>query len=123
MQRGITVKLPITTNAVVVPNADKQGALLVTVARDGSVYLGVNLTSTSELAEKLRSALSTRTEKTLYIKADERTSYESVIKILDSLRTAGVQGVTLLTAQPDSEHPGALIPPRGLEMLVASRQR
>ena len=80
MQRGITVKLPITTNAVVVPNADRQDALLVTVARDESVYLDVNLTSTSELAEKLRGALSTRTEKTLCIKADERTSMRVLLK-------------------------------------------
>jgi biopolymer transport protein ExbD len=119
-QRGITVELPPTSNAVTVPDADREDALVVTVTRDGSVYLGVNLTSTATLAEKVRDVCSNRSQKTLYIKADARIPYASLVRILDSVRTAGVQGVTLLTAQPDSENPGTLVPPKGLPMLIVT---
>lgn len=119
-QRGITVDLPPTSNAVAVPDADKEDALVVTVTRDGSVYLGVNLTSTAILAEKVRNVLSHRSQKTLYVKADARTPYASLVRILDSVRIAGVQGVTLLTAQQDSESPGTPMPPKGLEMLIVT---
>ena len=119
-QKGISVDLPPTINAVAVPDADKQDALVVTVTRDGSVYLGVNLTSTATLAEEVRNVLSHRSQKTLYIKADARIRYASLVRILDSVGTAGVQAVTLLTAQRDSENPGTLVPPKGLEILIVT---
>ena len=119
-QKGITVDLPPTSNAVAVPDADKEDAVVVTLTRDGSVYLGVNLTSTATLAEEVRSVLSNRTQKTLYIKADSHISFASFVRILDSVRTAGVQGVTLLTTQRDSENPGPVVPPKGLEMLIVT---
>jgi len=112
MQKGISVQLPVTSNAVSVLKADKEDALVVTVRHDGSVYLGVNPISTTELPAKLKTALSNRAEKTVYIKADARTPYASVVKVLDFLRTAGVEGVTLLTAQQDAEEPGMTATPR-----------
>ncbi len=119
-QKGITVDLPPTSTAVTVPDADKKDAVVVTVTRDGSVYLGVNLTSTAALADEVRSVLSNRSQKTLYIKADARIPYASLVGILDSARTAGVQEVTLLTTQRDSESPGTVVPPKGLEMLIVT---
>jgi biopolymer transport protein ExbD len=119
-QKGITVDLPPTSNAVAVPGADKDDALVVTVTPDGSVYLGVNLTSPATLADKIRDVLSNRSPKTLYIKADARTAYASLVRVLDAVRTAGVQQVTLLTAQRDSQSPGTLVPPKGLEMLIVT---
>jgi biopolymer transport protein TolR len=118
MQRGVSVELPVTSNAKPVPNADNEDALVVTVTYDGKVYLGVTPVTTAELGEKVKQALSNRAEKTLYIKGDSRTTYGSVVKVLDSVRTAGVEGLTLLTAQRDTEEPGTLVPPKGLEMLM-----
>ena len=120
LQRGVSVQLPVTSNAVSVPKADKEDALVVTVRHDGSVYLGVNPIRTTELPAKLKTALSDRAEKTVYIKADARTPYASVVKVMDSLRTIGVEGVTLLTAQQDAEEPGSMVPPKGLEMQVVA---
>ena len=117
MRHGISVELPVTANAVPVPKAENDDSLIVTVTYNGSVYLGVSPISPTELAEKVRSALSNQAEKTLYIKADARTPYASLIKVLDSVRTAGVEGLTLLTAQRDAEEPGIS---KGLEMLVVS---
>jgi biopolymer transport protein ExbD len=119
-QRGISVDLPVTSNAVAVPDADKKDALVVTVTYDGSLYIGVDQIEASALPEKIRNVLSDRDEKTLYIKADARSPYMSFVRILDSARTAEVQRVTLLTAQPGSEEPRALVPPKGLEVLLAS---
>jgi biopolymer transport protein ExbD len=119
-QKGITVDLPPTSNAVAVPDADKEDAVVVTVTRGGSVYLGVNLTSTAALADEVRSVLSNRSQKILYIKADARIPYASLVRILDSVRTTGVQEVTLLTSQRNSESPGTVVPPKGLEMLIAT---
>jgi biopolymer transport protein ExbD len=118
MQKGISVELPVTSNAVPIPEADQEDALIVSVTDDGSVYFGVDPISPAALAEKVRDALSNRTERKLYIKADARTPYANVVKVLDAMRTAGVEAPNLLTAQRDSSGPGTLIPPKGLEVLI-----
>ena len=118
MQKGISVELPLTGNAVPMPDADQEDSLIVSVTADGSVYFGANPISPAALAEKIKGGLSDRTEKKLYIKADARTPYASVVNVLDAMRTAGVEAPNLLTAQQDSSEPGTLVPPKGLEVLV-----
>ena len=55
------------------PDADQEDALIVSIKDDGSVYFGVNPICPAALAEKVKAALSNRTEKPLYVKADART--------------------------------------------------
>jgi biopolymer transport protein TolR len=118
LQKGISVKLPVTTNAVPVPDADLKDASIVTVSDDGSVFFGIGLTTPLSLAEKIEGDLPNRTEKNLFIKADARASYSSVAKVLDAVHVAGVEAATLLTAQTDSSKADLPIPPKGLEVLV-----
>ena len=118
MQKGISVQLPVASNAVAMPDADQKDSLIVTVTDGGSVYFGVDPISPAALAEKIRSGLSNRAEKKLYIKADARTPYASVAKVLDAVRTEGVKAPNLLTAQRGSAETGTLVPPQGLEVLI-----
>jgi biopolymer transport protein TolR len=118
MQKGISVQLAIAGNAVPMPDADQEDALIVTITADGGVYLGVNPITPAALTAKVKDRLSNRPEKKLYIKADARTQYTNVAKVLDAARAAGVDAPNLLTAQSDSSQHGTLVPPRGLEVLV-----
>ncbi len=118
MQRGISVQLPATSNAVAVPSADKGDALVVAVTHDGRVYLGTDLISPADLADKVKSEVATRADKKLYIKADARTPYATVVKVLDAVHTSGVQELTLLTDQREPPEAGKLVTPKGLQMLV-----
>ena len=121
LQRGVSVQLAVTSNAVAVPNADNQDALVVALTADGTTYLGVNPLSTSALADSVRNVLATRNEKTLYIKADARVPYACLVAVIDAVRNAGVVGLTLLTAQQDSADQGRrLVAPKGLEMRVVN---
>jgi len=120
LRKGISVELPRTTSAVSVPEADKEDALVVTIKRDGSAYLGTNPIGIAELAEKSKDALSTRAEKNVYLKADAHSAYASVIGVLDFLHSAGIEGVTLLTVQSEEPAPGTLTPPKGLVMRIVS---
>ena len=119
LQRGVSVQQPVTSNAVAVPNADKQDALVVALTADGSVYLAGDRLSASALADRLRSILTTRNEKALYIKADARVPYARLVEVIDAMQRSGVEGVTLLTAQQDAADQGnRLVPPKGLQMRV-----
>jgi biopolymer transport protein TolR len=118
MQKGISVQLPLASSAIPMPEADQEDALIVSVTDDGDVYVGIDPTSPIDLAEKIKGDLSSRTEKKLYIKADARTAYSNVVKVLDAMRTAGFEAPNLLTHQRDSSELGTLVPPKGIEVLV-----
>ena len=122
MQRGISVDLPVSSNAVAVPAADKEDALVVTVTQDGSLYLGINPMGISALAGRVRDVLAHRKEETLYVKADARALYTDVVRVLDAVRGAGVENITLLTAQVDTKTQGFPVAPKGLEMQVVRRR-
>ena len=120
MQRGITVQMPATSNAVAVPNADKEDALVVAVTQDGGIYLRTNPMSPVDLAQQLKDAMAGQKTKALYIKADARAPYASVVKVIDAVHAAGIEGFTLLTDQRDSGDDRKLVPPKGLEMRLVS---
>ena len=123
LQRGVSVQMPVTRNAVAVPAADSQDALVVALTADGTVYLRSDRLATPALADRVRSTLSTRSEKTLYIKADARVPYARLVEVIDALQTSGVEGLTLLSAQQDVADQGSrLVRSKGLEMRVNRRQ-
>ena len=124
LQRGVSVQMPVTRNAVAVPNADGQDALVVALTADGTAYLRGDRLATPALADRVRTLLSTRNEKTLYIKADARVSYARLVEVIDAVQKSGIEGLTLLTAQQDAADQGnRLVAPKGLEMRVVNGRR
>ena len=90
---------------------------------DGSAYVGGDRLSEPALAERVRSVLSTRNDKTLYVKADARVPYARLVAVIDAVWTSGIENVTLLTdALPGASAPGGKpIAPKGLEMRVVKK--
>jgi biopolymer transport protein ExbD len=123
MQPGISVEMPVTKNATPVPDADGDDALIVTVTDGGAVYIGVRPVDLDVLTDELDGSLSNRVERKLYVKADARTAYANVVRVLDAARAAGVEAPILLTTQRDRLEPGAYVPPRGLQAVVGRAQR
>jgi biopolymer transport protein ExbD len=119
LQRGVSVQLAVTSNAVAVPNADQPDALVVALTAEGSIYLRANPVPTPDLADRVRSILSTRKDKTLYIKADARVPYARLVEVIDAVQKSGVAGLTFLTAQQDAADQGSSpVSPKGLELRV-----
>ena len=116
LRKGISVELAVTSNAVAMPDADKEDSLIVAVTSNGNVYFGIDPITPAALAEK--HGLSSRVDQKLYVKADARTPYANVMTVLDALRKAGVTAPNLLTAQHEPPEPGKIVPPKGLEVLV-----
>jgi len=121
LQRGVSVQLAVTSNAVAIPNADKQDALVVALTADGTTYLRGEPLPAPALADRVRSILSNRKDKTLYIKADARVPYARLVEVIDAVRNSGVDGLTLLTAQQNTaDQGGKRVAPKGLEMRVVN---
>ena len=48
---------------------------------------------------KVKDLLTSRLDKTVFVKADARARYEKVVDVVDNLRAAGVDNLGLLTEQ------------------------
>ena len=117
LRKGVSVRMPVTTNAVAVPDADLANSLVVAVTFRGAVFLGVTTVTPAQLSERVKVELEGHSGKRVYLKADARTPYSTVAEVLDALRTARVNVPILLTAQHDSTD-ASYVSPKGLEVLL-----
>ncbi len=108
LQHGVTVDMAKVNNPEAMPDADKEDALLVAVMRDGKVFFGTDPIKVEDLTGKIKDRLANKTDKRVFIKADARAKFGSVVEVVDNVRSAGVDQLGLLTDQKKS---GALTPP------------
>jgi len=99
LQHGVSVELAKVNNPEPMADADKEDALLVAVMRDGSVYFGTDKLPVDQLTGKIKDRLVNRTDKRVYVKADARAKFGSVVEVVDNVRAAGVDELGLLTDQ------------------------
>jgi biopolymer transport protein TolR len=106
LQNKVQIDMAKAENAVAMPDADKDDAIVVAVTRDGSIFLGQNRVDPSQLGSQVRDKLADKTDKTIYVRADARAQYKTVEDAIDDVRTAGVEEVGLLTQRRDNNTPG-----------------
>ncbi|MDA1312731.1 MAG: biopolymer transporter ExbD [Acidobacteria bacterium] len=101
LSKGVSVDLVLTRNHIAMDEADQEDAVLIAVTRDGSVFLGRSRVEASALKIAVEDIISTRIDKTVYVKSDARASYEQVVAVVNTLRSAGCDQVGLLTDKLD----------------------
>jgi biopolymer transport protein TolR len=106
LQNKVQIDMAKVDNAVAMPDADKDDAIVVAVTRDGGVFLGQNKVDPSQLGSLVRDKLADRTDKTIYVRADARAQYRAVEDAIDDVRTAGVEEVGLLTQRRENNLSG-----------------
>ena len=99
LQKGVSVELAKTDNPQSMADADKEDALLIAVMRDGTIYFGSDKVTPDQLTVKVKDRLNTKADKRVFIKADARAKYGSVVEVVDNIRSAGVDQLGLLTEQ------------------------
>ena len=94
MEQGIDVDLPKTQAKGL--RSDTQ-PLIVTVKRDGQVFVQNAQVPLNQLGAKLEAIFETRGDKLVYLRADEKVAYGTVAKTLAILRGAGATGIGMVT--------------------------
>jgi biopolymer transport protein ExbD len=97
LQKGVSVDLAKAANPRQMPDADKEDAVVLAVTRDGKVYLGSTQIPLSEVTAKVIDRISSKLDKTVYVKSDARSKYGDVVAVIDNVRAAGVDSLGLLT--------------------------
>jgi len=70
LQKGQTVDLAKTKNPADMKEADRDDAVLVTVTRDGKLYLAQDRVNIDELASKVNDLLANKLDRTVFVKSD-----------------------------------------------------
>ena len=93
MHRGIDVALPKSSAK---PTAVEE-RLVLTLTKEQTIYLNDKPVPVAGLEPRLRDALKARTDKTVYLKADQGLSYGFVVETMDRIRRAGVEKLGMVT--------------------------
>ena len=96
LQNKVAIDMAQVNNAVAMPDADKDDAIIVAITRDGGVFLGQDKVAPDQLGQLVGQKLADKPGKTIYIRADARAQYRAVEDAIDDVRTAGVAEVGLL---------------------------
>jgi len=104
LQKGISsVELAKTKNPSEMQAADKEDSVLVSIARDGKFYLNQDKVNIDDLTNEVLKLISSRLDKTIFVKGDFRAKYGDVKQVVDNLRVAGVDKIGLLTEKVDEQ--------------------
>jgi biopolymer transport protein ExbD len=108
LQKGVSVQMPVAPHAVEVRAADEPNATVVAVTAEGKVFAGNQPTEPD--------ALSRLSAETVYVKADARVPFQTVLTVLDALRG---KSVVMLAASPVNVERAKGVPPYGMKVIVS----
>jgi biopolymer transport protein TolR len=100
IQQGVQVNLPQARSGGI-PGTEEH--LVVTVAKNGRVYLNDNAMSLPELGEKLRAIRKIQANKQVYLRADQEVRYGVVMQTIAEIKQAGIEKLGMVTRPPSKE--------------------
>lgn len=99
LQQGVPVELP---KNMIMPDQDeeitKDTSLVITITDNNNFYIGKQEFPLEALADKIKAKMKDRTpdKKIVYIKADIKVKYETVVKAIDIIRKQEVDKIGLI---------------------------
>jgi biopolymer transport protein ExbD/biopolymer transport protein TolR len=97
LQRDVSVDLVQAVAARTMQDAEREDAVVVAITRDGKVFLGSDQFPIERLQAEVQDRIANKVDKTVYIKSDVRAKYETVVDVVDEVRSAGVDQLGLIT--------------------------
>ena len=107
LQKGVSVDLAKVQNPRAMADADKEDAVVLAITRDGKIYLGSDKVTLDTITPTVKDRISSKLDKTVYVKSDSQTKYGDVVSVVDAVRAAGVDSLGLLTDRVEHKGPGA----------------
>ena len=96
LQSGVEVQVPrASAEAITSPEG-----VIVTVTRDGQIYIGDATATWEEFPAALSDAVTSEQARNLYLKADEGVPYGQVLRVLGAMKALDIASVGLV-AEPE----------------------
>ncbi len=102
LQSGIEVELPKTKTVKEVTTAQ----VVITIDRAQRVYIADQPVNIHQLGAKVKSQIKDPQHQAVFVRCDESVPFGSFATVVDSLRQAGIENVSVVT-EPITERPRA----------------
>jgi biopolymer transport protein ExbD/biopolymer transport protein TolR len=100
LQKDVSVDLAKVNNPEKMSDADKEDAVVVAITRQGDIFLGRDIVKDpSQLTNLVKDKIAKLVDKRVFVRADARAKYKSVVEVVDNVRAAGVDDLGLITDQ------------------------
>ena len=94
---GVGVNVPDAANSVALPDPDEPPAIVISITREGGVYVERFFTPPVLLRRELHGMMTYSPQRKVFIAVDRRAKYAVVLMVLDCVRAAGGEKVAFLT--------------------------
>jgi biopolymer transport protein TolR len=101
LQSGIDVSVPKTRTVREIT----QERLVITIDKQQRVFLGNDPININEIATKLRQRIRDPHNQFIFVRADENVPFGAFATVMDSVKQAGINNVSIVT-QPLEQHGG-----------------
>ncbi len=88
---GLQLQLPSSSSST--PRENK--TLIVSLDAEGQLEFEGEIVEADVLTERLRAALENNDQKNVVLRADRRTEHGKVVRLMDVIREAGAEGLTV----------------------------
>ena len=99
LQHQVEVNLPEVTNK---PQAASEEQLVLTVTKEGSVFLNSTAYTLEALRPQLQVLSQAQPDQELFLRADAEVPYGTVVKVMDAVKKAGILRLGMIT-QPEPD--------------------
>lgn len=99
MSRGIDVSLPVADQ----PQIPPQDRITVSVRADGQIFVSDKVVNIVLLEDQLRAMTAGNANPVVYLAADESLSYGQVIRVVDVIKTAGINRIGFVYQLPEEK--------------------
>lgn len=97
LKEGMDVNLPV---AVGTPQPDREEQLVLTITKQGAIYLNQTAYALEDLRPKLQALYQTRPDRAVFLRADADVPYGSVVRVMDEVKQAGIVKLGMITQPP-----------------------
>ena len=97
LQHELDVNLPVATGT---PQVNAEDRVILTVNKQGNIYLDQTAYTLDTLRPKLQALYQTRRNKDIFLRADADVPYGKVVQVMDEVKKAGILKLGLITQPP-----------------------
>jgi biopolymer transport protein TolR len=97
LQQGVDVNLPVATGT---PQPDREEQLVLTVTRQGEIYLNQTAYKLEALRPKLQALYQAQRDRGIFLRADADVPYGTVVQVMDEVKKAGIFKLGMITQPP-----------------------
>lgn len=96
LQEGVSVELP-SAKGEPIEKAQQHDEVIISVSGPGSIFVNDKAVSEDQLASTIIEATKDKPNREVFLRADKTVPYGVVVRIMSSLKTAGVANLGMIT--------------------------